>query len=85
MRKARLWRGLSALMAFLLVFVSVASSFANMYAGTINVALDTPTVMAVEGSGSENVDTTYYKSEFGDFTAENHAKFIEATFEQNID
>ena len=85
MRKARLWRGLSALMAFLLVFVSVASSFANMYAGTINVALDTPTVMAVEGSGSENVDTTYYKSEFGDFTAENHAKFIEIIFGHYID
>lgn len=62
--KKEVFRGLSALLAFLLIVVSFGSSIANSYAGRINTVLGVSTSKVIQGETS-NQDTNYYKSDYG--------------------
>ena len=82
MRQKNVWRGLASVSAFALSVLVLGSSLAFQYQGAINSALHLQTSKMVnEGADGDNI---YFKSAFGDFTEENQAKLIEATFEQNI-
>lgn len=61
--KRGLWRGLSAIMASLLVICLVAGSVANAYKAFINTRLGTTDRVAVQ-TGESDVDSTYFKSAF---------------------
>lgn len=66
MKKANLFRGLAAIMAFFM-FASVSASvvmFNN--AGMINQALNLTTSMVVNGGNVSDTNTTYYANEYGD-------------------
>lgn len=83
MRKSRLWSGLTAIMAVLLVICLVGQNIAIAYSDVINDALGVQTSMVVETG--EAGDTIHYKSSFGDFNdPEAQAALLAATFEQNI-
>ena len=62
--KKEVFRGLSALLAFLLIVVTFGSGIANSYAGRINTVLGGSTSTVIPGEAS-NVDTNYYKSDYG--------------------
>lgn len=62
--KKEVFRGLSAVLAFLLIVVSFGSGIANSYAGRINTVLGVSTSKVVKGEAS-NEDTNYYKSDYG--------------------
>ncbi len=82
MRNSKLWSGLTALFAVVLVIAVLGQSLALTNASYINSALGTAT-SKVEITG-EVGDTTYYKSSFGSFDdPAAQAKLLEATFEQN--
>lgn len=82
MRRKNLWRGLASAGSLVVVLSLFGSSLAFSYKGAINSALHVQTSRLVnEGASGDNI---YFKSEFGDFNAENQARLIEATFEQNI-
>ena len=62
--KKEVLRGLSAVLAFLLIVVSFGSGIANSYAGRINTVLGVSTSKVIKGEAS-NQDTNYYKSDYG--------------------
>lgn len=66
MKKVKLWRGLTSLMAVLLAFVLVMTNVAWGYESLINSALNVATRKAVESETTTSADTTYYKSDYGD-------------------
>lgn len=83
MRKSKLWSGLTAIMAVLLVICLVGQNIALAYSDVINNALGVQTSVIVESE--EAGDTTYYKSTFGDYDdPEAQAALVAATLEQNI-
>ncbi len=61
--KRGLWRGLSAIMASLLVICLVAGNVANAYSAFINTRLGTTDRIAVQ-TGESDVDSTYFKSAY---------------------
>ena len=84
MRKSKLWSGLTSVFAVLLVLVMIGNTLATANAAYINSALGINTAVVVE-KGTASTDTTYYKSQFGDFTdPEAQAKAIAAALEQNV-
>lgn len=80
----KLWFGLTAVLAVLLCVSVVGTTVAYDYDGVINDALGVQTSKIIKGEVSEEEDTTYYKSSFGEFNAENLEKLKAATKEQNI-
>ena len=83
MRKSRLWSGLTAIMAVILVVSILGQGAALGYADVINNMLGIQISQLVETG--EVGDTTYYKSAFGDFDdPDAQAALLAATFEQNI-
>ena len=62
--KKELWRGLAAVMAFLLIIVTFLSPIADTYSGRINSVLGVETSKVVS-SGSSDADTAYFKSDYG--------------------
>ena len=83
-RLTRLWAGLVAIFAVLLTVVIIATTIGLDYADVINDALDVQLTKVVDSDDSEEVDTEYYKSSFGEITAENQAKLVEATLGQTV-
>ena len=83
-RLTRLWAGLVAVFAVLLTVVIIATTIGLDYADVINDALDVQLTKVVDSDDSEEVDTEYYKSSFGEITAENQAKLVEATLGQTV-
>ena len=84
MRNSKLWAGLSALFAVILVIGLVGQPLALANGSYINTALNTSTSKIVE-TGNPG-DTVYYKSSFGDFDdPEAQAAAIAAAFAQNIE
>ena len=83
LHKSKLWSGLTAVMAVILVISLVGQSVALGYSDIVNNMLGIQTSMVVETG--EAGDTTYYKSSFGDFDdpAAQEA-LLAASFEQNI-
>jgi beta-glucosidase len=82
-KKTRIYRGLTALLAALLVASTSATQTAITYTGTLNSYLGTTTSKVVDNSdGTE--DLIYYKSEFGDYNAENLQKLIQATYDESV-
>ncbi len=78
----KLWRGLTATMAVLLVISLTTTSVGLQYAGIINGALGlTTTVIVDEGSGG---NTTYFASEFGEFGIEAQNLLVEATRQHTV-
>lgn len=84
MKKTMLWRGLTALFAFLNVAILILSSLALTYEGTINTALNISTSMIVSSGEGETVNTEYYPSEFGEKNESNLARLKEALIQQNV-
>lgn len=92
MFKKQVWLGITAVVACLLALILCITPLAYSYASALNSFLGISTTKVVnpgdpdypgDAVGGET-DTQYFKSEFGDFTKENQAKMIEATFEQAI-
>jgi len=83
LRKSKLWSGLTAIMAVLLVICLVGQNIALAYSDVINNALGVQTSQVV--GGGETGDTVHYKSSFGSFDdpAAQEA-LLAASFEQNI-
>ena len=79
-----LWRGLTSLMAFLLVFTILGNQAAMSYDGVINNFLGVKTVEVIEPETSVKEDTQYYKSSYGDFTPDNLKRLVEDSFDQTI-
>ena len=69
-KKAKLWCGLSAVSAALLVLMAMATDYAFGYADVINSRLGLETAV-IETPENADEDTTYYKSEFGEINAAN--------------
>lgn len=86
LQKTRLWSGLAAVFAVLLVIVIIGSGVANAYEGFINSALNVETSKIVKADGDETVDTIYYKTSVGDgtFTAANVEELFKMTTAQNV-
>ena len=82
MRNSKLWSGLTAVFAVILVIALLGQSLAVANASYINSALGTSSSKVVQTG--ESGDTTYFKSSFGDFEdPAAQAALLEATFEQN--
>lgn len=62
--KKEFWRGLSGVLAFLLIFITFVSPIADTYARRINAMLGISTSEVVS-SGSSTEDTAYFKSDYG--------------------
>jgi len=62
--KKELWRGLAAVMAFLLIIVTFASPVADTYSGRINSVLGAQTSKVVS-TGAGDTDTAYFRSDYG--------------------
>ena len=84
-QKTRLWSGLTAIMAILLVVVFVGGQIANDNAQLINSALNIETTKIIKAEGGSTQDTMYYKTSVGDktFTAANFENLVAMTLEQN--
>ncbi len=82
--KTNLWRGFTSLTAFLLVFSILGSQIAMAYDGAINNFLGIETVQVIQPAGIENEDTTYFKSDYGEFTEANLKRLVEDSFDQTI-
>ena len=83
MRRSKLWSGLMAVMAVLLVISLVGQYYALGYADFINGGLGIQTTKVVETG--EPGQTIHYPSSFGDFDdPAAQAALLEASFEQNI-
>lgn len=84
MKNSKLWSGLTSIFAVILVIALIGNTLATANAGYINSALGVSTAQVVETSETV-ADTTYYKSQFGDFNdPEAQAKAIAAALEQNV-
>ena len=84
-QKTRLWSGLTAILAILLVIVFVGGQIANDNAQLINSALNIETTKIIKAEGSSTQDAMYYKTSVGDktFTAANLENLVAMTLEQN--
>ena len=84
-QKTRLWSGLTAIFAILMVVVFIGGQIATDNAQLLNSALNIETTKIIKAEGSSTQDTMYYKTSVGDqtFTAKNLEKLVEMTLEQN--
>lgn len=83
MRNSKLWSGLTAVMAVLLVILLVGQYYALGYADFINSALGIQTTKVVDTG--EPGQTIHYPSSFGDFDdPAAQSALLAASFEQNI-
>lgn len=83
MRNSKLWSGLTAVMAVLLVICLVGQYYALGYADFINNALGIQTTQVVDTG--EAGKTLHYPSSFGDFDdPDAQAALLAASFQQNI-
>lgn len=83
MRKSKLWSGLTAVMAVLLVVCLVGQYYALGYADFINSGLGIQTTQVVDTG--EPGETIHYPSSFGDFDdPQAQAALLAASFQQNI-
>ncbi len=83
-RQARLWRGLTSTLAVLLVLALFATQTAITYTGTLNSYLGTTTSEVIYDEDASGEDTTYWTSEFGEFSAENLQSLIQATYDESV-
>lgn len=84
MRNSKLWSGLTAIFAVILVIAMIGNTLAAANAGYINSTLGIETARVVD-SGEAVGDTTYYKSQFGAFDdVKAQEKAIAAALEQNV-
>lgn len=65
MRKARIFRGIAAVLALVLVITVAGSTIMFENAGMINQALNITTSMLVNQETDADVNTTYYNNEYG--------------------
>ena len=85
MKNSRIWSGFSTLFASLLVISLLGQNLAMENASYINSALGVSTSKLVDIEAGEAVDTTYYKSQFGDFDDPAALqRLLDAEYEQNI-
>lgn len=83
MKRSKLWSGLTSTSAALLVVGLIGQNLAAANANYINTALGTTTTKVVQTG--EVGDTTYFKSQFGDFDdPDAQAAAIAAALEQNV-
>ena len=82
-KKARTWRGITSVLAFLMVIAFVGTTVANQYQALISLYLGTPSYKVVETS-SVNEDTEYIKSSYGERNEESLEKLIADTYRQVI-
>lgn len=83
MKRSKLWSGLTSTSAALLVVGLIGQNLAAANASYINTALGTTTTKVVQTG--EVGDTTYFKSQFGDFDdPDAQAAAIAAALEQNV-
>ena len=83
MKRSKLWSGLTSTSAALLVVGLIGQNLAAANASYINTALGTTTTKVVQTG--EAGDTTYFKSQFGDFDdPDAQAAAIAAALEQNV-
>ncbi len=82
--KARLWRGLTSVLATLLVIAVLGTQTAITYTGVLNSYLGTTTSEVVEAAGSESEDTEYFKSSYGELSAENLQTLIADTYDEAV-
>ncbi len=83
-KHTRLWRGLTTVSADLLVVAVAGTCLATTYAGNLNNYFGTTTSRIVESADAAGEDTTYYKSEYGDYSAENLQLLITDTYEESV-
>lgn len=84
MRNSKLWSGLTAVMAVLLVVCLVGQYYALGYADFINSGLGIQTTQVVDTG--EPGETIHYPSSFGDFDdPDAQAALLAASFQQNIE
>ena len=77
-RKTAIFRGIAAVMAFLLLITVSASTLMFQYAGAINSALNASTSKIITLGDDTQVDTAYYTSQFGvDYTNKQSALQLE--------
>ena len=85
LKNSRIWSGFSTLFASLLVISLLGQNLAMENASYINSALGVSTSKLVDIEAGEAVDTTYYKSQFGDFDDPAALqRLLDAEYEQNI-
>ena len=82
--KKTLWRGLTSTSAVLMVVSLFGTQWAITYTGTLNSYLGTTTSRIVSTGDPSAEDTNYYTSEFGDYSAENLQKLIQATYDESV-
>ncbi len=83
LKNSKLWSGLTALFAVILVIALVGNTLATANGSYINTQLGINTAVVVE-KGEAPADTVYFKSQFGAFDdPAAQAKAIEAALEQN--
>lgn len=84
MRKVRLMTGLSCLMVFVMCFAIFGTSCAMSYAGVVNgmLGIQTSQVVKTEGGGDE--DTTYFKSAYGEISADSLKQLKEDTYAEAV-
>lgn len=82
MKKIRFRTGLTSILAFLLVLAILGTSCAMSYDSVINGALgiQVSKVVEVEAPEGEEVDTTYYKSAYGELNKTNIKKLKEDSY-----
>lgn len=86
MKKIRRWTGLTSIMAFLLVFSILGTSCAMSYDTVVNgmLGIQVSKVVEAEIKEGEEVDTTYYKSAYGELDKKNLKALKEASYAQAV-
>lgn len=84
MRKVRFMTGLSCLMVFVMCFTIFGTSCAMSYAAVVNGMLGVQTSQVVKVEGSENTDTLYFKSAYGDVNADSLKLLKEDTYAEAV-
>lgn len=83
-KKVRMWRGFTSVVAVLLVIALFGTNTAIVYTGTLNSYLGTTTTEVVNPEGFNAEDAIYYKSAYGDFSAENLQLLIADTYAESV-
>lgn len=83
----RVWRGINALLAFLLVFSIMGNELAKSYDGAINNFLGISTVEVIDSGADGSItaeDTAHFKSDYGEMNEANLKRLVEDSFDQTI-
>lgn len=84
MKSKKLWTILSSVLGVLLAVLFVGSNYAFENAGHINSYLGTSEIIVEKSDADANVDTEYYKSDYGALSAENLKKLRADAYEQVV-